>query len=92
MSTKRYRVVIATRNPLLLEVMAAMKEVGRLNHFLAMTMEAYLTTEDGKRAARRVLQSSEHGTATSPQSISPPADSRQERTGHFFDLDTLLGK
>ena len=90
MSTKRYRVVIATRNPLLLEIMGAMKEMGRLNHFLAMTMEAYLTTEEGKRAARQLLSSSEHETIANPQAVSPPADGRQEPAGLVFDFDKLL--
>lgn len=80
-----YHVNFTTRHPLLKEVMEALQgsKSRRLSYFVATSLEAYLTTEEGKSAAQQIIRT-----------CSPEKTAEQEKSQHSdspgFNFDSIL--
>ena len=80
-----YHVNFTTRHPLLKEVMDALQgsKSRRLSYFVATSLEAYLTTEEGKCAAQQVIRTCGQ-TRTGDRAESPHSESPG------FNFDSIL--
>lgn len=80
-----YHVNFTTRHPLLIEVMEALKGTRRLSYFVATSLEAYLTTEEGRMAAQQVIRAAGKTKTVEPE---PARPRHSDKPG--FNLDSIL--